>query len=44
MWPGLYFVLSAQFDIPYPILFVQVTLSYFSKFKVIVGMSLPCFC
>ena len=34
----------AQFDIPYLILFVQVTLSHFSKFKIIVGMSLPCFC
>ena len=29
---------SAQFDIPYSILFVQVTLSHFSKFKIIVGM------
>ena len=35
---------SAQFDISYSILFVQVTLSYVSKFKIIVGMSLPCFC
>ena len=28
----------AQFDIPYSILIVQVTLSYFGKFKIIVGM------
>ena len=42
MWPCLYFFL-AQFDIPYSILFVQVTSSHFSKFKIIVGMSLPCF-
>ena len=35
---------SAQFDIPYSIFFVQVTLFHFSKFKIIVGMSLPCFC
>ena len=35
---------STQFDIPYSFLFVQVTLSHFSKFKIIVGMSLPCFC
>ena len=42
---GLVFTfLSAQFDIPYSILFVQVALSHFSKFKIIVGMSLPCFC
>ena len=34
---------SAQFDIPYSILFAKVTLSHFSKFKIIVGMSLPCF-
>ena len=32
---------SAQFDIPGSILFVQVTSSHFSKFKIIVGMSLP---
>ena len=30
---------SAQFDIPYSILFVQVTSSPFSEFKIIVGMS-----
>ena len=37
---------SAQFDIPYSILFVQVTgtLSHFSKFKIVVGMGFPCFC
>ena len=35
---------SAQFDIPYSILFVQVTLSHFSELKIIVGMSLSCFC
>ena len=41
---GLVFTFfSAQFDIPYSILFVQVTLSHFSKFKIIVGMSLACF-
>ena len=33
---------SAQFDIPCSILF-QVTLSHFSKYKIIVGMSLPSF-
>ena len=32
-----------QFNIPYSILFVQVTFSHFSIFKIIVGMSLPCF-
>ena len=32
----------ALFDIPYSILFVQVTLSHFSKFEIIVGMLLPC--
>ena len=38
---GLVFTFfSAQFDIAYSILFVQVTLSHFSKFKIIVGMSL----
>ena len=31
---------SAQFDIPYSIFFLQVTLSLFSKFKMIVGISL----
>ena len=36
-------IFSAQFDIPYLILFVQVTLSHFSKFKIIVGMALACF-
>ena len=36
---GLVFTFfSAQFDIPYSILFVQVTLSHSSKFKIIVGM------
>ena len=35
----LFFFFSAQFNIPYSILFVQVTLSLFSKFKIIVG---PC--
>ena len=44
IWPCLYFIFSAQFDIPYSILFVQVTLSHISKFKIIVGMSFPCFC
>ena len=34
---------SAQFDIPYSILF-QIILYHFGKFKIIVGMSLPCFC
>ena len=43
IWPCLYFFL-VQFDIPYSNLFVQVTLSHFSKFKIIVGMSLPCLC
>ena len=38
------FLFSAQFDIPYSILFVQVALSHFGKFKIIVGMSLPCLC
>ena len=33
----------AQFVILYSILFIQVTLPHFSKFKIIVGMSLPCF-
>ena len=42
IWPCLYYF-SALFDIPYSILFVQVTSSHFSKFKIIVGMSLPCF-
>ena len=33
---GLAFTLfSAQFDIPYSIFFVQVTLTYFSKFEII---------
>ena len=32
---------SAQSDIPHSILFVQVTLSHFSKLKEIVGTSLP---
>ena len=40
----LYVFFSAQFDIPYSIIFVLVTLSHFSKFNIIVGMSLPCFC
>ena len=40
----LFFFFSAQFDIPYSILFAKVTLSHFSKFKLIVGMSLPRFC
>ena len=41
---GLVFTFfSARFDIPYSILFVQITLSHFSKFKIIVGMSLPVF-
>ena len=31
---------SAQFDIPYSILFVQVTLSHFSKLKIMVDMPL----
>ena len=35
-----FFFFSAQFDIPYLLLFVQVTLSHFSKFKIIVGMLL----
>ena len=40
---GLVFTFfSAQFDIPYSILF-QVTLSHFSKVKIIVGMPLPSF-
>ena len=43
-WPCLFFFFSAQFDIPYSILFVRVTLSHYSKFKIIVGMSFPCFC
>ena len=41
---SLLFFFSAQFDIPYSILFVQVTLSHFSKFKIIVVMSFTCFC
>ena len=44
---GLVFTFfSAQFDIPYSILFVQVALSQFSKFKIIIGrpMLLFCFC
>ena len=36
-------IFSAQFDISYLILFVQVILSHFSKFKIIVGMALACF-
>ena len=40
----LFFFFSAQFNIQYLILFVQVTLFHFSKFIIIVGMSLPCFC
>ena len=36
------FFFWVQFDIPYSILFVQVTLSHFSKFEIIVGISLPC--
>ena len=40
--PCLTFFL-AQFDIPCSILFVHVTLSHFSKFKIPVGMSLPFF-
>ena len=43
IWPCLY-LFSAQFHIPYSVLFVQITLSHFSKFKIIVGMPLPCFC
>ena len=39
----VYTFFSAQFGNPYSIIFVQVTLSRFSKFKMIVGMSLPCF-
>ena len=40
---GLVFTFfSAQIDIPYSILF-QVTLSHFSKFKIIIGMSLSSF-
>ena len=39
-----FFFFSAQFDIPCSILFVQVTLSHFGKFKITVGMSLLCFC
>ena len=38
------FIFSTHFDIPYSIIFVQVTLSHISKFRIIVGMSLPCFC
>ena len=34
----LFFFFLAQFDI------VHVTLSHFSKFKIIVGMSFSCFC
>ena len=34
-----FFFFSAQFDIPRSIVFVQVTLSHFNKFKIIVGMS-----
>ena len=38
---GLVFTfISAHFDILYWILFVQVTLSHFSKFEIIVGMPL----
>ena len=40
----LFFFFSAQIDIPYSILFVQVTLSHFSQFKITVGISLPWFC
>ena len=41
---GLVFtIFSAQFDILYSILFVQVALSHFSNVKIIVGMSLRCF-
>ena len=43
IWPCLYFF-PEQFDFPYSILFVQVTLSHFSKFIIIVGISLSCFC
>ena len=41
IWPCLYFFFGA---IRYSILFIQVTSSHFSKIKIIVGMSLPCFC
>ena len=41
---SLLFFFSTQFDIPYLILFVQVALFHFSKFNIIGGMSLPCFC
>ena len=39
----LFFFFSAQFDIPYSILFVQITLSSFSKFKITVDMSITLF-
>ena len=43
--PCLYFF-SVQFDISYSILYVQARpiLSHFGKFKIIVSVSLPCFC
>ena len=34
----------AQFDFAFSIVFVQVTLFHFSKSKIIVGMTLSCFC
>ena len=36
-----FFRLTGYSKFHYSILFVQVTLSHFSKFKIIVGMSLP---